>query len=485
MNKLISYYLLDERRSILSFALICLLTLLGAVYLENSLLALIPFLILAITIPFFKIRWLFFAFFLIIPFSIEYYFPGGFATDLPSEPLMLLLTGISIVWALLNVEKIKLKYISHPITILLLLHLIWMSFCAFNSSFPVISTKFLLAKIWYVIPFFFLPFFVLSTPKRVSILIACMGASLSFVVLFVMLKHSTYGFSFKEINRAVLPFYRNHVNYACILVIFMPAFYHFITQQKKNKFVFLSLGALFLVYLAAIYFSYTRAAHLSIFIAFAAYWVIKLRFMRIAILSTIIGIVFVLAFFLRSDSYLEYAPDFEKAVTHYKFDNLISATAKGEDISTMERVYRWVAGIQMIEDRPIVGFGPGTFYSNYKGYTISSFKTYVSNNPDHSGVHNYYLMTTIEQGILGGIIFLSFCFFLLIYGESLYHRIQNPEWKSIVMMALLMLVIINAILIINDMLESDKVGPFFFLAASLLVIADIKTRDKKTYNNLR
>ena len=70
-----------------------------------------------------------------------------------------------------------------------------------------------------------------------------------------------------------------------------------------------------------------------------------------------------------------------------------------EDISTMERVYRWVAGVEMVKDKPIFGFGPGTFYSAYKAYTLSSFQTYVSDNVDHSTVHNYFLLTFIEQGL--------------------------------------------------------------------------------------
>jgi len=62
--------------------------------------------------------------------------------------------------------------------------------------------------------------------------------------------------------------------------------------------------------------------------------------------------------------------------------------------------------MRMAADRPLVGFGPGAFYESYVPYTLSSFQTYVSDNPEKSGIHNYYLMTSVEQGIPGLILFL-------------------------------------------------------------------------------
>jgi O-antigen ligase len=110
---------------------------------------------------------------------------------------------------------------------------------------------------------------------------------------------------------------------------------------------------------------------------------------------------------------MDFAPNFERTITHTEFDNLIEATYKLEDISSMERVYRWMAGIEMIKDRFWFGFGPGTFYSNYKAYSISRFQTYVSDNPDQSGIHNYFLMTWVEQGFIGFISIHSIMFYLI------------------------------------------------------------------------
>ncbi|MCB0643861.1 MAG: O-antigen ligase family protein, partial [Phaeodactylibacter sp.] len=196
----------------------------------------------------------------------------------------------------------------------------------------------------------------------------------------------------------------------------------------------------------------------------------------------VIGLIGVVTYFVQGDRYLDYAPDFKRTVTHYKFDNLLEATAKGEDISTMERVYRWVAGMYMSRERPLVGFGPGNFYNFYRSYTVSSFETYVSDNPEKSGIHSYYLMTLVEQGYPGLIIFFAMIFAVLLLGERVYHQTEDEAEKQQVMAVTLSLIVIYALLLINDMIETDKVGPFFFLGMAILVNMDLKNRKRLAAN---
>ena len=68
------------------------------------------------------------------------------------------------------------------------------------------------------------------------------------------------------------------------------------------------------------------------------------------------------------------------AITHDDFDDLLSATTKGQDVSTMERVYRWVAGGHMVAEKPWLGFGPSTFTEFYKSY--QSAYLVIADNPN-------------------------------------------------------------------------------------------------------
>jgi O-antigen ligase len=85
-------------------------------------------------------------------------------------------------------------------------------------------------------------------------------------------------------------------------------------------------------------------------------------------------------------------------------------------------------------------------------------------------------MTLVEQGIIGLIIFLALSFFILIRGEAIYHQTKDLALRRIVLMVLLCTIVIDAFLIINDLIETDKVGPFFFICIAILVNIDLKNQ---------
>jgi O-antigen ligase len=237
--------------------------------------------------------------------------------------------------------------------------------------------------------------------------------------------------------------------------------------------------------LIAIKYSYTRAAYAALGIAFGAFFIIRLRLTKYAIGVSVVIAILGIMYVTHNNKYIDYAPDYHKAISHYEFDDLMSATYEFEDVSTMERVYRWVAGYKMIDEHPITGFGPGNFYTFYKGYSVGLFRTYVSNNIDKSGVHNYYLMTLVEQGFPGLLIFLLLAFGILTKGEQIYHQTDknNKFRRSLIMAILLSMIVIYAFLLINDLLEAAKVGSFFFINIALLINLDLlNKKDLKTLN---
>ena len=135
----------------------------------------------------------------------------------------------------------------------------------------------------------------------------------------------------------------------------------------------------------------------------------------------------------------------------------------------MERLYRWVAAFRMIEEKPLMGYGPGSFYTEYRSYTLRKFETYVSDNPEKSGIHNYYLMIAIDQGIPGLILFLAFIFVVLMMGERIYHAQKDPHKKVLALSAITSIFVILVLQLMNDLLETNKIGPFFFVSLAILI----------------
>ncbi|RZL03521.1 MAG: hypothetical protein EOO62_21495 [Hymenobacter sp.] len=178
-------------------------------------------------------------------------------------------------------------------------------------------------------------------------------------------------------------------------------------------------------------------------------------------------------YFVSADNFMRFAPDYEKTVWHGgNFEAHLASTYKLEDVSGMERVYRWVAAARMVADKPATGSGPSTFYPEYKRYTVSGFRTYVSDNREHSTTHNYFLLTLAEQGFPG---FLLFCVLLgtaLVTIERLYHlSLPRPDIHLVVLAAAMSFIIIVFHLFLNELVEVDRIGSVFLVVLAVLVRA--------------
>lgn len=435
----------------------------------------IPALLLLVYLTIVDFRAVFFLLLACLPLSTEIQLPNGFGTDLPTEPLMI---GLMLVYGLYVVQNGRAmdgRFIRHPISLLLILHVAWVLITTITSELMLVSVKFSLAKLWYVAVFYFLAGSLLKRKSDMRVFFWVIFIPLIFTVLVTIARHSTYSFSFRDVHRVLHPFQRNHVNYAATLALFFPIVWlatgWYRRWSKRWWLLVISIGIL----VVAIYLSYTRAAYVAIMLAFGAYLIIRLRLMKVVLAGALLVGLLAVGFMIRGNAYLDYAPNYDRTVSHYEFDNLLEATAKGEDISTMERVYRWVAGFHMFKDKPVFGYGPGNFVNFYRPYTVTSFTTYVSDNEEQSGIHSYYLLLLVEQGVLGLILFLALSFYVLIRGETLYHRTRDAGRRRIVLMVILSTVVIDAFLIINDLVETDKVGSFFFLAMAILVNQDLDT----------
>lgn len=453
---------------IFNFIFCCFLVcVVAAIVMEEYFLMVLP---IGLLLSFFIIKDLKAAYFIMIlsiPLSMELYI-GSLSVDAPDELFNILLFFLLPGFLFFNYKKLDLSIVRHPISLILLLMFAISIISTIFSVNPVLSIKYLLAKAWYIIGYFgFTVYFIKNWKDAKNIAIA-FTITCTLTLIYVMIRHSASGFSFSEINFCVGPFYSNHVNYAVQLLVVFPfiwMLYRFSKIELKPNFFYVLLLILFVV---GIYFSYTRAAIGALILLVPFYFVIRWRLAKPAIFASLIGVLFYGIYLVKDNKFFEYAPDYNKAISHQDFDKLLTATYNLEDISTMERVYRWVAARYMIAEKPLLGFGPNNFYDTYKSYTLRSFSTYVSDNPDKSTVHSYFLLLAIEQGVFAALLFIFLVCYALIIGERLYHNEKSPHNKYIVMAAMMCIFAIIIILSINDVIESDKEGSFFYISLGLI-----------------
>ncbi|MDZ7877953.1 MAG: O-antigen ligase family protein [Saprospiraceae bacterium] len=469
------------------FAAVTVISALLAVAFQTPLLMGVPVVLLLVFVAITDYKSLFFLLLTCIPISVEYQFPNGLGTDLPTEPLIVVLMFIYLLTLFQGSKSAKDKtslsfqtfqrrntFFRHPISLLLIVGLAWATVATLSAVDTVIATKYMLAKIWYIVTFYYLGSAILQTEHDFKRFFWSIFIPLSIAVIITTIRHAALDFSFSEVNYVMQPFFRNHVNYACIVAIFLPFIGLALTWTRRGTARQRLLIGGILLFLFAIQLSFTRAAYGAVIGAVGYYFIIRWRLTKCVVAASIIGIIGFVAYITSENKYLDYAPRFERTITHQNFDNLLEATTKGEDISTMERVYRWVAGFMMVGERPLTGFGPNNFYDNYKIFTVTKFQTYVSDNPDHSTVHCYYLLMAIEHGIIGALLFFALVFYVLVRGEQIYHNAVITWRKHTIMASMLSMVTILILIVINDLIETDKIGSFFYLNLAILTSMDVE-----------
>jgi O-antigen ligase len=460
--------------------LICLA---AALVYESWYIMALPFTALAM-LPFItiEVKHLYYALLLSLPVSVEYQFGTTLGTDLVSEPIMLLLTALYIFNFVHNPRIISRRVYAHPLFYLLVLHFVWIAVSVFYSEHVLFSSKYLLAKIWYIVPFVLLPQVLVNRKQDMAAIAVCLALPMLFVAAQSILRHLPMGFSFSSINDTLTPFFRNHVNYSAMLVCLIPAglvaFYF-----GKNTSLRLLLLVVLIVAFVALILAYSRGAWLAAFAAYVCWWAIRRKKIQQVLLLAVLLTGGLLAWLSYDRNYLRFAPNYDNTIFHTNFREHINATFSGRDVSTAERFYRWVAGVRMAAAEPVTGFGPNTFYGQYHNYTVRAFRTWVSDNSDHSTVHNYFLLLAAEQGLPGMIIFVLLFAGALLYAQRLFHRLRDTFYKMSVMAIAATLTMIGVVNFLSDLIETDKIGSLFFLCIGLLIRIGILTEDPVTQKN--
>lgn len=450
-------------------ATIMVLSISQAFLLGKSFLIGIPIVLAGTLLTLVNFRFLYYVLVFSIPFSFSIYLGGNVFLEAPTEPLMVLFLFIVMYRPFVN-KKWDLDFNLNPISIIIFAQLVWLIPVMLFSTDWILSLKYFLSKSWYLAAFMFGTGLIIVSFKDIKRLFWLIYSCLLLITLITTLRHASYGFSFAEMNAPLHPFFKNHVIYSSFIAAFIPFVWNARTWYNQGSTNRRWLNWSILFFLFCIGISYTRASWLSIPLAIGTFIIIRNNLMKTALIATGIGLTLTVGWLLYNYKYVEFAPEFEKTVYHRgNIEGHLSATYDGTDVSGMERVYRWIAAKNMILDKPITGFGTNCFYDNYRKYVVTSFETYVSDNPEKSTTHNYFLMVFAEQGVVGFILFIALLVTALVLAQRYYLRSGNKHHKGLLLACAMSLVIIIFHLFLNDLIETDKIGSIFYIALALIV----------------
>lgn len=398
-------------------------------------------------------------------------FDIGTSLSLPSEPLLLFTTLLFLSNQLYK-STFDLKIIKHPLTILIIIHLLWLFLTSVTSEMPFVSFKYLISRLWFVIPCYFFIIQLFKDHKKISTFYWLYIIPLSLVILFSTARLWMSGFNDDFSQSAMTPFYPSHTSYGAIIAMFLP-FLAFSSIRKTNTpWVRWISGFLFLFFCLATILSYSRAVWVSIPAAILLYFIliIKIRFRTVA---SILLLLFALLYSMKSEIIIELQKNKQDS-SEELVENFQSISNISTDDSNTERLNRWTAAISMFKERPIYGWGPGTYQFQYAPFQNSKNLTLISTNSgDLGNAHSEYIGPFAETGIIGGLIFISIALYAIALGFSLVYNADNEQVRFLAISTLLG---VSTYLIhgfLNNYLDTDKAAIPFWGFLAILVSLDI------------
>lgn len=402
--------------------------------------------------------------------------PGlSFDMFLPTEPLLfgVLLIFMMRVAADRGFDK---KILSHPVSMAIWLYLLWILVTCFTSTMPIVSIKFLLVRIWFIVGFYLLGIKLFDNNRNISKFIWLYVASLLIVIIYTISRHAGYGLLNKRAAHWVMtPFFNDHTSYGAVLAMFIPFLTYFSFSKyvpEKGKWISrIVLLALFVAFIL----SYTRAAWLSLMFAIGVWVLIRLHIRFRTMIISLVSVVAVIFIFQQQIvEYLEKNDDESSSNLIEHFSSMSNITS---DASNLERLNRWGAAIRMFKERPVFGFGPGTYMFKYAPYQLSKDKTIISTNMgDMGNAHSEYFGPLAESGFMGMLTFIFLAIVVLYTAVTTYTRLSDGYLKGIVLTAFLGLVTYYVHGFMNNFLDTDKAAVPFWGFTAMIVMIDLHSR---------
>jgi putative inorganic carbon (hco3(-)) transporter len=413
-----------------------------------------------------------------IPLSISFQVGESNNLNGPSE-LICVLFCVYLFFKQAGGFSFSKEILRHPLTLLLLADLLWLLVTAVTSQMPAVSLKRWVIRLVYLSVYYllFAQYFKSNSRTMAKMFVFyCLG--LVVPIIYYLVQHAQIQFAIQGSTKFSQPFYNDHTVYGAALVYFLPYLFYYTFTFIKNYSFRLFYILLISLFVVAVFFSYSRAAWLSLFCALAVYLIFKWKIQtRTIVVFSIVGAIFLL--FMSGSIYeslsrsrgQSHGKDVEQ---HFK-----SVTNISTDASNIERINRWKCAWRMFLDKPFLGFGPGTYQFYYGQFQVNSdvnFNSTFSGDKGHA--HSEYLNTLSETGIFGLLIFLVTIIVTCRTAASILRNTSDRKAWRLTMVIFMGLITFYVHSFFNGFIESDKMAMPVFASMAALVVMHIQTKEK-------
>jgi len=399
-----------------------------------------------------------------------------FDISLPVEPMILILMGVFVL-KLFKEKSYPKKFILHPVSLAIIFHLIWMTVTTLTSSMPLVSMKFLLARFWFVITFFYFALIVFNDRKNIKRYLYLFVIGLSIAAFYSLVKHALVGINDQAAAYKISwPFFNDHTVYGAVLAFYFPIVIGFFVLAKESNHKTLLLILIAFLGFAIIH-SYSRASWLSILASFALWGVLRLKISFRVLMETVIGFAGIL--FLFSTTLIMQLEENKTDSSDDFKEHIQSMTNIKTDASNVERLNRWKCAFEMFKERPVFGWGPGTYMFQYAPFQKERDRTVISTNwGDWGNAHSEYIGPLAESGVFGSLSMIAIVLLSVYTGFNVVYK-STDIWMKVTAITVLMglaTYVVHGIL--NNFLDTVKASVPFWGFTAILVFFDIYLKEK-------
>jgi O-antigen ligase len=406
----------------------------------------------------------------------------GVGISLPTEPLLF---GILLLFMLRSLYKNNFdgRILKHPVSIFIMINLVWILLTSLTSEMRLVSFKFLIARLWFIIPIYFIGTQLFRKFSNVKKFSWAYIISLLAVIAYTIRNHALQGFDEEAGHWVMTPFFNDHTAWGAILALFIPVFTGFSFDKAYSKTMRILSFVITVVLLVALYLSFSRAAWISLAFTILFYLLIvfRIKFRWIVLtLALLAGIFFTFKWQILDSL------EKNKQDTSANFIEHVQSIANiSSDASNLERINRWQSAIRMFHERPVFGWGPGTYQFMYAPFQRSKEKTIISTNfGDLGNAHSEYIGPLAESGFIGMLSMAGIVISFFITGLRVYKKAQSREVKLLSMITILGLTTYFVHGLMNNFLDTDKLSIPVWGFIAILVALDVYHLDRKDNNQV-
>ena len=223
---------------------------------------------------------------------------------------------------------------------------------------------------------------------------------------YTLYQHSLFQFAHEPAHWVMSPFFKDHTSYGAVIVFLIPFAVMAIGMpgySRTERGMALMMTATLVV---GLIFSHTRAARLSLEGAAALYLVMRFRVPAwVLALLLVSGAV---AYYVNKDQITIALERNREESSDDLQEHVQSISNISSDASNLERINRWNSALRMWQERPLFGWGPGTYMFQYAPFQASEDRTIISTNFGAGGnAHSEYLGPLAEQGVVGMLLMVA------------------------------------------------------------------------------